>query len=448
MAEVSTGSTGEQVDGSRVVRKVVRRLLPLMVALYIIAYFDRINISFAALTMNEDLGISPYVYGWIAGIFFLGYFVFEVPSNLILERVGARYWISRIILTFSLFALGCAFANGPVMLGILRFLLGVAEAGFFPGMIIYLTYWFPAAYRGRVLAGFIVAIPLASVIGSPLATLIMQMDGLLGVAGWRWLFVVQALPGLVLGLVSLRYLTSKPAEGAWLSRAERDWLEGELARERRAVEADGKPKVWQGLVHPRVLALVLVQTCAVTANYGLTLWLPQLIERLTASQLAIGFIAALPFLAGSVGIVMFGRRSDRTGNRCRYVVAADLLIAAGFVLTVLAGPSLWSLVGLCIAAVGLFGGQPAMFTLPSTFLTGGATAAAVALITSVSNLGGFAGPYLVGWVRETTGSFTPALLTLAAIALVGAAVMAFGVAPKYRVRNVTGADQQLPVTGE
>jgi ACS family tartrate transporter-like MFS transporter len=402
----------------RTIAKVSRRVLPFVVLLYFVAYLDRVNVSFAALTMNRDLGFSAYLYGWGAGIFFLGYFLFEVPSNVILERAGARRWIARIMITWGLLSGAMAMVGGPVSFLVLRFLLGVAEAGFFPGIIFYLTYWFPAEYRARVIASFMVAIPISNAVGSPISGLILQLDGSWGLAGWQWLFLIEAAPAVILAFVVLAYLTDRPDQATWLEPDERQWLIARLHQERQEVEARHGLTLRQALTNSRVLVLAAIYLGVITSTYGITFFLPQIIRSFGLSTLATGFVTAIPYAVGAVGMTLWGRSSDRTNERRWHLVTACVCSAVGLAFTGFLGTSPWALVAMSVAAIGLYGALAPFWPLPSLFLTGPAAAGGIAMINSIGNLGGFAGPYAVGWIKDSTQSFASGLYFLAACAVV------------------------------
>ena len=314
-----TAAEGERaVDiETTTIRKVTLRLVPFLILCYFVAYLDRVNVSFAALQMNKDLGLTASTYAFGAGIFFIAYFFFEVPSNLFLERFGARKWIARIMFTWGLLSGAMAFITGENSFYFVRVLLGVAEAGFFPGIIFFITLWFPAAYRARIIGFFMAAIPLSSVIGAPVSGALLGFDGMLGFKGWQWLFLLEAAPALILAVVVYFYLTDSPAKAAWLSLEERQWLTTRLADERRQREDVASHSVLQALLHPKVLALSLVYFGAVACNYGLGFFLPQIVKAFGLTNLQTGFVAAIPFLVGTVGIVYWGRRSDRKQERKR-----------------------------------------------------------------------------------------------------------------------------------
>jgi MFS family permease len=366
--------------------------------------------------MNQDLGFSATVFGWGAGIFFIGYFFFEVPSNIALERFGARMWIARIMASWGVLSALMAFIwNEWTFLG-LRFLLGAAEAGFFPGIILYLTYWFPSAYRGRVVGYFMVAIPVSTVIGAPLSGFILGLDGWLGLRGWQWLFIFEGVPSVILAGFVLAYLTDGPADAHWLAPEERHWLAARLEQERRSREAIVKFTLWEALAHPRVLLLGLVYFGIVAANYGLSFWLPQIVKAFGITNLETGFVTAVPYLAGSIAMVYWGRRSDHKGERKWHCAAPALLAAAGLaVSTTIADPT-GKMAAITVAGLGIFAVLPVFWTLPTALLTGTAAAGGIALINSIGNLAGFAGPYAMGFIKDATGGFGWGLVFIAALA--------------------------------
>jgi MFS transporter, ACS family, tartrate transporter len=357
-----------------------------------------------------------------SGIFFLAYFVFEVPSNLLLNRFGARRWIARIMLTWGLLSGAMAFIGGETGFYVVRVLLGVAEAGFFPGIIFFLTLWYPALYRARVVGCFMAAIPLSTVIGAPLSGELLGLDGFLGFKGWQWLFLIEAAPALLLSAVVLFYLTDRPEEAQWLSAEERSWLVGRLARERRRREGAGPDRVLDALIMPRVLALSLVYFGCVASNYGLTFFLPQIVKAFGLSNVQTGWVAMLPYLVGAVSIVWWGRRSDRLQER-RFHIAFPLFVAAaGLAASTLTDDPVLRMAAFSVAGFGIFGSLGVFWTLPTAFLSGAAAAGGIAIINSIGNLAGFAGPFVMGWVKDQTGSYTVGLLGLGALALVAMAV--------------------------
>jgi len=416
----------------RTIVKVSWRLLPLVVVAYLVAYIDRTNIAVAALTMNKDLGFSASLYGIGAGIFFIGYALFEVPSNMILEKVGARMWIARIMITWGIVSGLMATVIGPISFLSLRFLLGVAEAGFFPGMILYFTYWFPARYRGRVISTLFIAVPVANAVASAISGAILEMDGILGLKGWQWVFVIEAIPAVLLAFVVLRYMTDRPAVANWLDADEKEWLESELRAERAKVDAAGKLRVLQVLTDPRVLALSAIYFFSATANYGITFFLPQIVKGLGHSNLMTGFLSAIPYTVGVLGLLAFGYSSDRFMERRRHLIAAASLGGCGFLLAAWAGNSYWALAAMCIATMGTYGSRPTMWPMPSQFLTGASAAVGIALINSIGNLGGYVGPFVVGWIKDSTKSFEMGVYFLAGCAFSSALIA-------YFAKRATGA---------
>jgi MFS transporter, ACS family, tartrate transporter len=405
------------------IRKIYLRLLPLLFLAYFVCYLDRINVGFAALTMNKDLGFTATVYALGATAFFWGYCLFEIPSNLVLEKIGARIWIARIMITWGLFSGATAFVTGSTSFGTIRFFLGVCEAGFFPGMILYFTYWFPARYRGRVVGWFMTAIPIAIFLGGPISTsLLVGLDGLLGLAGWRWLFLCEAAPSVLLGFVVLFYLTDRPAQAHWLEPQEREWLIAELAAERSAVDKVRVYSLLQSLYNWRVLALAVIYLGIGTASLGLVLFLPLMIKQLGVSTLMTGFAAAVPYVVGTVGMIICGYITDHMHERRWNLFFTCLAAAVGLLVAAMLSNSLWALAGLSLATVGFYGMKTSFWPLPSTFLSGTAAAAAIAAINSLGNFGGLIGPNVVGWLRDTTGNFEAGLYFLAGCALVSALV--------------------------
>jgi MFS transporter, ACS family, tartrate transporter len=403
--------------------KLTRRLIPFMFLLYIVSYLDRINVGFAALQLNAALNFDPAVFGLGAGIFFIGYFIFEIPSNLIMQRVGARVWIARILVTWGVISSAMMFVNGPLTFYILRFMLGVAEAGFFPGMILYLTYWFPAEARGRAVARFMTATAMAGVVGGPVSGLLLKMDGIAGLAGWQWLFLMEGLPAVVLGFVTLAYLPNNPKAATWLSAEEKEWIEKKLAAEHEHVLQRGHVSLRGALKSGRVWTLSFIYFSGIISFYGISLWLPQIVQSFSGmSDVMVGFVSAIPYLAATVGMLIIGRSSDSRGERQRHVAASAVVGALGLAAAAFLKAPAAELAALTLAAVGIWGTLGPFWAMSSRILTGTAAAAGIALINSIGNLGGFAGPYLIGVVRSRTNSFTGALIVLALFPLAGAIV--------------------------
>ena len=409
----------------RTILKISWRLLPLIVVSYFIAYVDRTNIAFAALTMNKDLGISAYLYGWGAGIFFLGYALFEVPSNMVLAKVGARRWIARIMFTWGLISGAMAFATGPASFLVLRFLLGVAEAGFFPGIIFYLSTWFPAAYRARVISTLFLAVPISNAAASLVSGAILEMGGVLGLKGWQWVFILEALPALLLTFVVWRHMIDRPADAKWLSADERAWLESELLAERTQVESFGHMSLWRALTDKRVLVLSMIYMTSVTASYGIVFFLPQIVKGLGHSNLMTGALTAIPYSVGILGLLWWGYSSDRRNERRWHLIVAMSVAGVGLVGAAWLRDSYGAIIAMCVATVGLYGSRPSFWPMPTRFLTGAAAAAGIALINSIGNLGGYIGPFIVGWIKDSTKSFEMGLYFLAACAFASAAITYF-----------------------
>ena len=389
--------------------------------LYLIAFIDRVNIGFASLTMNQDLGFSSTVFGVGAGIFFLGYFIFEVPSNLILNKVGARIWIARVMITWGLVSGAMALVNGTTSFYILRFLLGVAEAGFFPGIILYLSYWFPARRRAAVTAMFMAAAPLATAIGSPISGALLELHGLWGLAGWQWMFIIEAVPAIILGVVVLFYLTDRPEKAKWLADDERAWLVKTMEQE-QAGKSKASHSIWAGLADIRVLALSLVYFGTSAGLYTLGIWSPQIIKSFGLSSFEVGLINAIPAIFAVVAMILWARHSDKTNERTWHVVGACLLAAAGLAFATGATSVFAVLAALTLVNIGISASKPPLWSMPTLFLSGPAAAAGIATINSIGNLGGFVGPSMIGWIKDTTGIFAGGLYFVAALLIVSAVV--------------------------
>jgi ACS family tartrate transporter-like MFS transporter len=411
----------------RTMRKVYLRLLPFTFALYLICYLDRANIGFAALTMNRDLGLSSYVYGLGAGAFFWGYFLLEVPSNLILEKVGARRWICRIMITWGIVSACFAFVEGPVTFFVLRFLLGLAEAGFFPGMILYFTYWFPSYHRARVIAGFMAAIPVAIGVGAPVSTALLELDGIFGLAGWKWLFLFEAMPAIALGGCVWFYLTDRPASAGWLAADEQQWLTSVLAEEQRQVTGKGKIGILRTFFDRRVLALGAIHFAQAGVSVGMAVFISLMIKRLGLTNMQTGWVTAVPFIFGTVGILLWGYISDRMNERKWNLTASCSCMAIGLAVAGWTEGRYVSIVGLSIAMIGLYASNAHLFPIPSMFLTGAAAASGIAWVNSLGILAGGVTSPIIGYLKDTTGDYQGSLYFLAALAAAGAIVTVVGV---------------------
>jgi MFS transporter, ACS family, tartrate transporter len=399
-----------KAEAARVLSKVRRRLVPFLFLLYIVAYLDRINVGFAALQMNAALGLSASAYGLGAGIFFVSYTLFEVPSNVVLARVGARLWIARIMLTWGLVSSGMMLVRGPTSFYVMRFLLGAAEAGFFPGIIFYLTQWFPARERARTIAAFMTASLTAGIVGGPVSGALLSLDGASGLAGWQWLFLLEGVPAMVLGIVVLFYMTERPADAHWLSDVERSALVETLRRD----ASDGPASVQtvgSALASGRTWVLAIVYFTIPIALYAFGFWLPQIIQASsTGSDFQIGLLAAIPYLLGACGMVIAARHSDRTGERRWHIAGAALAGGAAFIVSAFSPTLGVSLVALSMAMLGLASMFGPFWAFATAGLRGVGAAAAIALINSVGNTGGFVGPYVIGYIRDRTQSFTGGLV--------------------------------------
>jgi MFS transporter, ACS family, tartrate transporter len=410
------------------ISRVKRRMIPLLFLCYYAAYLDRVNVGFAALQMNKALGLTAAAFGFGSGIFFFGYFLAEIPSNLILERVGARVWIARILLTWGIISGLTAFVWSEGTFYGIRFLLGIAEAGYYPGIILFLTWWFPSAYRSRMIALFMTAIPVAVITGSWASGYILGMNGVWGLAGWQWLFIMEALPALILGVVVYFTLTDRPEHAHWLTEPQRNWLSGRLAAERAQRECIRHFALGEALSNPRVWALTLVYFGQNVTGYGFVLFLPQIVKQFGLTNVQTGFVSALPFIGGLIGILLWGYFSDRTGARSK-LCGASLLISAALLISCLAlqASPVATMAVLVLYQLAASGIAPTFWALPCAMLTGSAAAGGIALINSVGNLGGFLGPYMMGLVRDATGSFPLGLLAIAMGSVVaGLVVLALG----------------------
>lgn len=418
-----------QPDAAHIQRVTLRKIrnrcvLPLLFA-FVISYLDRVNVGFAAITANHDLGLTAAQYGWGAGLLFLGYSFFELPSNLALERFGARRWLARIMITWGFLGCGMAFVTGPSSFYMLRFLLGVAEAGLFPGVILYLTYWLPRGLRARYLGLFALGIPLSSVIGSPISGLIMSAThGVLGLKNWQWLFLLEALPAVLLGFWVLVALADRPEKARWLTDAERDWLRAEFARERTAAPADSHGFSWRVLADPKALTLAAVFFLTGVPSYGLSLWLPQIVKGFGVSHIVTGLLSAAPFVFGCVAMVYWGRRSDARQERVWHTMVpaavAGIALIAGALLT--SGPM--QLLAVCVAGAGIYALKGPFLTIVSSAFSDRRAAAGIAVVTTLGNLSGFVAPYMVGLIIEGSGSYRLALGALGIQSVVGALVIA------------------------
>ena len=408
---------------TRTMAKVSWRLVPFLMVCYFIAYLDRVNLGFAGGPMSKDLGFTSSVFGGAAGVFFIAYFFFEVPSNLVLDRVGARIWIARIMFTWGLVAGAEAFVQGQNSLYVVRMLLGVAEAGFFPGIIFFLTLWFPSAYRARIVGLFMFAIPISTVIGAPISGALLDLDGWMGLRGWQWMFIIEAIPALLISVVVFFYLTDRPSDARWLALEEREWLRDRLAAEQATREQHGAPSWLRSMLDPRVIALGFVYMGCNIPQYGLSFFLPQIVKAFGLTNVQAGFVTALPYAVGAIGMILWSRHSDATKERKWHAIVPLLVIAAGLMAAANVADPFIKMGFLCVAGFGFFTVLPVFWTLPTAFLSAGGAAAGIAAVNSIGNLGGFFGPKIFGYLRDVTKDDFAGLAFLAACALIGAIIV-------------------------
>jgi MFS transporter, ACS family, tartrate transporter len=409
--------SGSEAALQSAVRKAALRFVPLLTIAYLFNYLDRTSLGFAALTMNQQLGLSPSQFGLAAGIFFVGYSLFEIPSNLMLYRFGARRWLARIMISWGIVSTAMIFVVGPNSFYALRLLLGIAEAGFFPGVTFFLAAWFPVQFRTRMLAWFLIGIPLSSLIGGPICGLLLQMDGIWGLAGWQWLFIGVSLPCIPLGLLTLRWLADRPATATWLTPEEREALDHTLSSEVR----ERSPASWLAALQDiRVLILAAIQFGFTLASYGIGIFLPLILKEYHLSTWAIGWIAAIPYLFASAGMILWARYVDQKGRRVVNLAIACLLGGAGLVAPVVSGSLAIGLSGFSAALVGVTAARAIFWSIPTRFLAGVAAAGGLAFINSIGTVGGFVGPFMMGWLKEISGSYIVGLTAVAAIMVASA----------------------------
>lgn len=424
-------------------RKVWIRLVPYCFVLYILCYIDRINVSFAAVTMNRDIGLSAHVYGLAAGAFFWGYCLLEVPSNIILEKVGARLWIARIMISWGLLSAATALVTGPTSFFIVRVLVGVAEAGLFPGLLLYFHRWFPQEHRGRVVGWFLTGLPLATAIGAPVSTAFLQMEGILGLHGWQWMFVGEGIPTALIGITVLFFLTERPSEAKWLEPDQRTWLDDRLRRETHAIEQVRSFGVLSAMTNPRLLILTVIFAGIGMAGVGTVLFLPQILKSIGVSNTQAGLLTSVPYVFGTIAIVVCGHLSDKVADRYWTLVVTCGIATIGMLLAAMLHDSLWVLAAFSVATIGFYGMKSPFWPLPSTFLTGSALAAGLALVNSLGNFAGYLGPIAVGYAKDATGNFEAGLYVLAGAAFVST-MTALGCA-LWMPRGATSVGRLVPV---
>jgi ACS family tartrate transporter-like MFS transporter len=399
-------------------RRVALRIVPFLMVCYFVSFLDRVNVGFAALQMVKQLRLSPTVFGLGSGIFFISYFFCEVPSNLLLQKIGARRWIARIMITWGLLAGGMALVRGPHSFYLMRLLLGAAEAGFFPGVILYLTYWFPAEYRARIIGMFTVAIPVSSFLGSPISAALLEADGWLGLRGWQWMFILEAAPAVLLGLACLILLNDRPSDARWLTTDQRDWLRGRLQSESSRGRPVGQLSLWQVLCNKHVLVLSVVLAGSTAVSSGLQIWQPQIIKSYGLTNMQTGLLNSIPFALALVIMILWGRRSDQTGERVWHT-ALPLMLTAISLASALLFDSLFSIIViLCLAVIGIYAGKGPVWALSTEWLSASTAAAGLAQINAISNLAGFGTTFLLGFIKDVTGSYSLAMLPLVVLATV------------------------------
>jgi len=409
-----------------VMDRVIRRLIPFAFICYVVAYLDRVNVGFAATALQKDLGLNDAQFGQGAGLFFVGYCLFEVPSNLILERVGARRWIARILISWGIVSMGMMFVHDVWSFYAARVLLGIAEAGFFPGIVLYLTYWIPEADRARTGALFMMASPVSIILGAPISNRLLALDGVLGLRGWHWLFLVEGLPAIVLGFVALRALTDRPSDAHWLTERQRTWLTQTMAAEQKQRAAVGHTAVLRSLRSGRVWLLCTIYFLNTLVTYGVFLWFPKMVTEAAGGRQSFGLslLTSLPFAAALVAMFYVGRHSDRTRERKYHVAACAMTAATGLVLAVLFRDNLWLMVlSFTLSQIGQRSVQGVFWAIPPIFLGGTAAAACIGLINALGNLGGYVGPSVMGALRQSTGTYSLGLLVLAVALVIETAIV-------------------------
>lgn len=404
----------------RTMRQVAWRLLPFLMTCYFVSFVDRVNVGFAALQMVKALHMSPRVFGFGGGIFFVSYFLFEVPSNLLLEKVGARLWIARIMITWGFLAAGTAFVVGPSSFYTMRLLLGAAEAGFFPGVILYITYWFPSEYRARIVGMFTVAIPVSSFLGSPISAALLGIDGWLGLRGWQWMFILEGAPAVLLGLFCLFILSDKPTSAPWLDPDQKAWLNGRLQSESGRSKRVGQISVWRVLWNKHVLILSVTLAGSTAVSSGLQIWQPQIIKSYGLTNMQTGLLNSIPFGLASVIMVLWGKRSDQTGERVWHTALPLVVTAVSLASALVFNSLLAIIIILCLAVIGIYAGKGPVWALSAEWLSAGTAAAGLAQMNAISNLAGFGTTYVVGSIKQATGSYPLAILPLACLSAAGA----------------------------
>jgi ACS family tartrate transporter-like MFS transporter len=418
-----TSNSGTASPGAlevKTMRQVTLRIVPFLMVCYFVSFLDRVNVGFAALQMVKDIHLSSSVFGFGSGIFFISYFLFGVPSNLLLQKIGARRWIACLMLTWGVLATGTAFVTGAHSFYVMRLLLGAAEAGFFPGVILYLTYWFPSEYRARIVGLFTVAIPVSSFLGSPISAALLGVDGWLGLRGWQWMFIIEGFPAVLLGLACIVLMTDRPSGAKWLKTDQREWLVGRLNAEGGRPRPVGQISVWRVLCNKHVLALSVVLAGSTAVSSGLQIWQPQIIKSYGLTNMQTGLLNSIPFALASVAMIWWGKRSDQSGERVWHTALPLMLTGFGLASALVFHSLFAIIVILCLAVIGIYAGKGPVWALSAEWLSVGTAAAGVAQMNAISNLAGFGTTYILGYIRDKTGSYALAVLPLAALSMIGA----------------------------
>jgi len=410
------------------------RCVPILLIAYVTAYIDRVNVGFAAITASKDLGMSPSVFGFGAGLFFLAYLIFETPSNYLMERIGARIWLGRIMVCCGIVAAAMVFVSNATWFYVVRFILGAVEAGLFPGVMLYLTYWFPKSYRARYVSMFAIGIPLASVVGAPISGLLLGLNGVLGLKGWQWLYILEAIPALIIGVLIWVYLTDSPDQAGWLKPEERDWIRRTLEHE-RAEHPEKGPRMsllasLRLLLDPRVIVLSIVFFGTGLPSYGLALWLPQIVKSFGLTNAETGVVSAIPFLCGAIAMIYWARRSDAVRERTWHTAIAGIVAAIGMAACYWIASPVATMVALSVSAIGTFGIKGPFLSGISESFSDKTAAVGIAMVVSIGNLSGFAAPWMIGAIKQSTGAFPPALLAVGICTFIGALVIFLQPRPK------------------
>ncbi len=422
--EAQNNHSAEDI-GARTTRKITRRIMPFLICLFIVAFIDRVNVGYAKLEMGNSLGFDSEIFGFGAGIFFFGYFIFEIPGSYLVEKWSARKWLARIIISWGIVCILTGFIQNTNQFYLARFLLGVGEAGFFPGVIVYLSHWFRYQDRAKAVAMFMTAVPVANILGAPISGYILGINWF-GIEGWRWVFILEGLPAVILGIATIFYLTDRPKDAKWLETDEKNWISNELEIEKQARKSAGGQSIWKALRNRNVILMTLCYFFAITSAYGFNFWLPTIVKGFGYSNFETSLIASIPYIGGLIMMLLVGWLSDRSSERRWHTAIPLLAVSVGLLCGALAqNNALLAISMFCVACAGLYSYLPSFWSIPGTFLTEAAAAVSIGFINSVGNLGGFFGPYMVGYLDKTTGSFYSGIIYLSCSALVAATLILF-----------------------